>query len=134
MPYRTMLDTNIVSDLIRNPHGKAAHRLARHGSDGICISIVTSAELRYGAAKRASTRLWNQVEVVLASLDILPFETPADFRYGEIRAILTAAGTPIGLNDLWIAAHALALGATLITHNLAEFRRVPGLAVETWLD
>ncbi len=128
-----MLDTNIVSDLMRNPGGRAAGRLAAHGSAGICLSIITSAELRYGAARKGSPTLSARLNAVLATLDIVPFDVPADTTYGVLRAGLAAAGTPIGPNDLLIAAHALSLNVTLVTHNVAEFTRVPGLTVENWL-
>ena len=132
--YRTMLDTNIVSDLIRNPQGRAAARLADHGEEGICLSIVTAAELRYGAAKKGSVRLLSRVEDVLASVDVLPFDVPSDTEYGSLRAKLEAIGKPIGPTDLFIAAQALALRVTLVTRNLREFRRVRGLNVENWLE
>ena len=134
MAFRTMLDTNIVSDLIRNPAGQAAGHLGRHGPDGLCMSIISAGEIRFGAVNRGSARLHRQIDAVLSTLAILPIETPIDIEYGKLRAYLKAAGTPIGPNDTWIAAHALTLGVTLITHNLAEFRRVPGLALESWLD
>jgi tRNA(fMet)-specific endonuclease VapC len=131
--YRTMLDTNIVSDLIRNPHGKVAARLTEHGEDGICLGIITAAELRYGAAKKGSARLKIRVEGVLERVDVLPFDKPCDIEYGALRANLEEKGTPIGPTDLFIAAHALALKVALITNNSSEFRRVPGLVVENWL-
>jgi tRNA(fMet)-specific endonuclease VapC len=129
-----MLDTNIVSDLIRNPTGRARERLRRHGDEGICVSIITAAELRYGAAKRGSARLLTRVESVLSTIDVLAFDVPADAEYGRIRAELEVAGQPIGPTDLFIAAHACSIGVTLVTHNLGEFRRVRGLQVETWLE
>ena len=75
-----------------------------------------------------------QLETVLAALDMLPLDQPADRHYGEIRQALERAGTPIGANDLIIAAHALARGLTLVTANGTEFRRVPGLRIENWLN
>ena len=129
-----MLDTNIVSDLIRNPQGRAAERLRRHGEEGICVSIITAAELRYGAAKKGSARLLSRVEAVLSTIDVLAFDVPADTEYGGIRAELEARGQPIGPTDLFIAAHASSIGVTLITHNVGEFRRVRGLKVENWLE
>jgi tRNA(fMet)-specific endonuclease VapC len=132
--YRTMLDTNILSDLIRNPQGRAAQNLRQHGEEGLCVSINTAAELRYGAAKRGSARLLGRVESVLSAVAVLPFDVPADAEYGDIRAELEAAGQPIGPTDLFIAAHARALGVTLVTHNVAEFRRVRALTVENWLE
>ncbi len=129
-----MLDTNIVSYLIRDPGGRVGDRFARHGDDGVCVSIVTAAELRFGAMKRQSVRLTRRIEEMLSRIDILPFEVPADAVYSELRAKLEAAGRVIGPTDLPIAAHALSMGVTLVTHNLAEFRRVPRLTVESWLE
>ena len=128
-----MLDTNIISDLIRNPQGKAAKRIAKVGEDNICTSIIVAAELRYGCEKSGSTKLRKAIEDILDEIDVLPFEAPADAGYGAIRAQLETAGTPIGGNDLLIAAHARALGATIVTANLEEFRRVRDVKVENWL-
>ena len=130
---RYMLDTNIVSDLVRHPAGVVRDRIAEAGEESICVSIVVAAELRFGAAKRKSKRLTRQVEAILSALPILPLEPPVDGHYADIRAKLETAGNPIGPNDLLIAAHALALGLTLVTHNRAEFSRVPGLVVVDWL-
>jgi tRNA(fMet)-specific endonuclease VapC len=128
-----MLDTNIISDLVRNPQGKAAKHIARRGEDNVCTSIIVAAELRYGCAKSGSTRLLKAVEDLLAEIDILPFDVPADTEYGGIRAQLEAAGKSIGANDLLIAAHATTTGAIIVTANTAEFKRIRGLKVENWL-
>lgn len=130
---RYMLDTNIISDLVRNPQGAVFDKIAEIGGDAVCISIITAAELRYGCAKRGSAKLLQQVEAILNALEILPLDVPTDTEYGGIRAELEAAGKPIGPNDLLIAAHAYALGAVLVTANLAEFSRVRGIKVENWL-
>lgn len=130
---RYMLDTNIVSDLVRNPQGIVFDRIAEVGSEAVCISIITAAELRYGCAKRGSAKLLNQVEAIMEGLDILPLDVPADGEYGGIRAELEAAGKSIGPNDLLIAAHAYALGSVLVTVNVAQFGRIRGLQVENWL-
>jgi tRNA(fMet)-specific endonuclease VapC len=129
-----MLDTNIISDLIRNPQGKAAAKIARIGDEHICISIVVAAELRYGCAKSGSKRLLDAVETLLGEIEVLPLEAPAGAEYGTVRSRLEAKGKPIGGNDLLIAAHACAVGATLVTANVSEFRRVYGLKVENWLE
>jgi tRNA(fMet)-specific endonuclease VapC len=129
-----MLDTNIVSELARNPQGAVAKRIADVGPDTICVSIVTAAELRYGCAKKGSPRLLAQIEAILGSMQILALDVPADTEYGGIRAELEAAGKPIGPNDLFIAAHAYALEAVLVTANVGEFSRVRALKVENWLD
>jgi tRNA(fMet)-specific endonuclease VapC len=128
-----MLDTNIISDLIRNPQGKAAKRVAKVGEDNICTSIIIAAELRYGCAKSGSRRLLKAVEDLLGEIAVLPLDVPADTEYGGIRAALEADGRPIGSNDLLIAAHAYATGATIVTANIGEFKRIRGLKVENWL-
>lgn len=128
-----MLDANIVSDLLRNPDGGAAKRIADVGPDAICVSIITAAELRYGCAKKGSAKLLAHVEAILESVQVLAFDVPADAEYGVIRAELEAAGKTIGPNDLLIAAHAYAAGAILVTDNTGEFARIRGLRVENWI-
>ena len=128
-----LLDTNIISDLIRNPQGKATKRIAKVGEANICTSIIVAAELRYGCAKSGSRRLLKAVDDLLAEIAVLPFDVPADAEYGQIRCKLEAAGRPIGSNDLLIAAHAFAMGATIVTANADEFKRIRGLRVENWL-
>ena len=128
-----LLDTNILSDLIRNPFGPVAQRIEAVGAKAVCTSIIVAAELRYGCAKKGSPRLQARVEDILATIPVLPLEVPADADYGRQRAQLEASGQPIGGNDLLIAAHALALGLTLVTHNTREFSCIAGLQVEDWL-
>lgn len=130
---RYLLDTNILSDLIRHPQGKAARQIAKVGEDSICTSIIVAAELRYGCAKSGSAKSRKAVDDLLGEIEVLPLELPADADYGAIRAALEAAGTPIGGNDLLIAAHAKALGAVIVTANTDEFRRVRGVKLENWL-
>src|SRR5437773_8028025 len=127
-----MLDTNIISDLIRNPQGRAAKRIAKIGEDSVCTSIIVAAELRYGCAKSGSKRLLKAVEDLLGEINVLPFEAPADIEYGGIRAELEAAGKPIGSNDLLIAARAHATGATSVPANPDELKRSGDLKVEHW--
>ncbi|UCE33039.1 MAG: type II toxin-antitoxin system VapC family toxin [Burkholderiales bacterium] len=130
---RYLLDTNIISDLVRRPRGSVASRIAEVGEDAICTSIVVAAELRYGAQKSESKQLAERVDLLLSALEILPLEPPADRHYAQIRHHLARQGAPIGPNDLWIAAHALAAALTLVTANTSEFERVPSLRVENWL-
>jgi tRNA(fMet)-specific endonuclease VapC len=130
---RYLLDTNIVSALVRDPHGPVTQRIRAIGETNVCTSIIVAAELRYGANKKGSTRLSSQLELILGALDIAPFEAPADTVYGQVRTQLEQTGQPIGGNDLLIAAHALALGCTVVTDNQREFERVAGLVVENWL-
>ena len=130
---RYLLDTNIISDLVRNPHGRVAQRIRKVGEARICTSIIVAAELRYGSAKKGSARLAVQLDAILSVLEILPFDVPADKTYGLLRARLEQSGKPIGANDLLIAAQALSLNHVLITDNEREFSRVEGLRCENWL-
>ena len=133
MALRYLLDTNILSELIRHPQGVVATRIAAVGEDTICTSIIVAAELRFGAAKSGSAKLTDRVDTILSALEIVPLETPVDRHYAMVRWELSRRGTPIGPNDMLIAAHALSEGFTLVTANVGEFSRVPGLSVENWL-
>jgi tRNA(fMet)-specific endonuclease VapC len=130
---RYLLDTNIVSAVIRNPQGHVTERIREVGEANVATSIIVAAELRYGAAKKGSARLTAQVEAVLGALEVLPFEDPADRVYGVLRAGLEQKGQPIGGNDLLIAAQALSLGFTLVTANEREFSKIEDLPCENWL-
>lgn len=129
-----LLDTNIISDMIRNPSGQVATRIEQIDPKAICTSVIVAAELRYGCAKKGSAKLLGRVESLLATIPVLPLDVPADTEYGGIRAELEIAGQPIGANDLLIGAHAYALGLTLVTDNAKEFSRIRGLTIENWLD
>ncbi|RLW59043.1 MAG: VapC toxin family PIN domain ribonuclease [gamma proteobacterium symbiont of Stewartia floridana] len=128
-----LLDTNILSVLVHNPQGAVASQIAKVGENNICTSVIVAAELRYGAAKSNSARLADRVDLILSALEILPLEAPADKKYVELRHHLTRKGTPLGTNDLLITAQALACGLTVVTANVDEFSRIPGLKVENWL-
>ncbi|MBC8129471.1 MAG: PIN domain-containing protein [Rhizobiaceae bacterium] len=128
-----LLDTNAASDLLRRPDGRIAEHVKRVGETNVGMSVLVSAELAFGAEQSSSPTLVWRVESLRRRISVLSFEQPADLHYGRLRAILKARGLPIGPNDLLIAAHALALNATLVTDNIREFSRVPGLAVENWL-
>jgi len=130
---RYLLDTNIVSDMIRNPQGRVTARVRDVGEGQVATSIIVAAELRYGAAKKGSARLTAQVEAVLGAIEVLPFEEPADRVYGVLRFGLEQKGHPIGGNDLLIAAQALSLGFTLVTANEREFAKIDDLQSENWL-
>jgi tRNA(fMet)-specific endonuclease VapC len=130
---RYLLDTNIVSAMVRDPRGPIAEHIRTVGEKSVCTSVVVAAELRYGATKKGSARLLAQLEAVLTALEVLALETPVDSVYGDVRTQLERAGHPIGGNDLLIAAHALSLEYTVVTDNEREFRRVEGLSVENWL-
>ena len=130
---RYLLDTNILSDLLRNPMGKVAQRIEKVGESRVCTSIIVAAELRYGVTKKGSPKLSARLETILNAVDILPFEAPADKAYGLIRTRLEKDGRQIGANDLLIASHAMVLGYTIVTDNEDEFSRVENLRHENWL-
>lgn len=129
-----MLDTNVLTDLAHRPDGNAARQMERVGLRNTVISIVVASEVRFGLAKRSSERLRERMLRMLARIKTLPFESPADEHYAEIRNSLEVIGRPIGSNDLFIAAHARSRGMTLVTANIREFSRVPGLSIENWLE
>lgn len=129
---RYLLDTNIASDLVRNPQGRVADRIFKVSETQVFTNIMVAAELRYGTEKKQSARLLAQLEAVLGAIEVLPFEKPADAAYGALRAQLEHAGQPIGANDLLIAAQAMALDCILVTDNVKEFARIKQLRVENW--
>jgi tRNA(fMet)-specific endonuclease VapC len=128
-----LLDTNIVSELVTHPSGPVARRISEIDEEAVATSIIVAGELRFGAVKRGAQRLIRRVEAVLAALAVLPLEPPADAVYAELRAALERHGQLIGANDLWIAAHAVALGCVLVTAD-AGFSRVSGLKTENWIE
>lgn len=129
---RFLLDTNIISAIVQQSGGKADRRFLTHPIQNIFTSVICAAEIEFGIRNKPEFRTAHRLQEFLQSLDIVPFEIDAARTYGEIRCALQRAGTPIGANDLFIAAHALALDATLVTANEREFRRVPALKVENW--
>ncbi len=128
-----MLDTNIVIYVIKRRPLAVLEVFNRHAGE-MCISAVTEAELIHGAEK-SQRREHNlrQVEDFTSRLEVLDYGRKAAGHYGDIRADLERKGTPIGVNDLHIAAHARSEGVVLVTNNLREFERVAGLRVENWL-
>jgi len=128
-----MLDTNAISDTVRHPQGPVASHLANLLPGQAVTSVIVEGELRYGIAKASATSIERRVNTLLNYVESLVIDEAVAKRYGLLRADLTAHGTPIGMNDLWIAAHALCRGLILVTDNESEFRRVPGLIVENWL-
>jgi len=129
---RFMLDTNIVSAIVREPRGKVFERLIEVGEENAFISIITHGEIWYGVKKNGSEELSRKVSAVTRRLFVAPLNLPTDQRYADVRLALRQ-GNNIGPNDLWIAAHALALDVILVTNNEKEFSRVPGLKIENWL-
>jgi tRNA(fMet)-specific endonuclease VapC len=130
---RYLLDTNVISALIKHPNGGAAKRVAAVTAGELGTSIIVSAELKFGYIKQSSKRLEALIEGLLAGFEIAPWEAPADLAYARLRTLLERKGRPIGQNDMLIAAHALALNVVLVTDNDREFSRVPGLKVENWV-
>ncbi len=130
---RYLLDTNILSDVIRNPQGSAARQVENAGDLAVCTSVVVAAELWYSAVKRNSDRLTAQIDAVLGAIDILAIESPVERVYGDLRARLERAGCQIGGNGLLIAAQAISLGFTLVTDNEREFLRIAELQCANWL-
>ncbi|MDB5526855.1 MAG: Ribonuclease VapC2 [Rhizobium sp.] len=129
-----MLDTNIISEALRNPFGRLKDHVARFDDGLISTSAIVASEMRYGAGKKGSARLIERVEAILNRIEVLPYDDKASRHFGEIRAELERRGQPIGWGDFFIAAHARSLDLTLITNNVREFSRVPGLNVENWLE
>ncbi|MGF9692767.1 type II toxin-antitoxin system VapC family toxin [Rhizobium sp. 0TCS1.26] len=129
-----MLDTNILSDALRNPFGKLAAQIDKFRHDLICTSAIVASEMRYGAAKKGSQKLVERVEAVLSRISIVSYDAEATVHYAAIRTHLEMRGEIIGWGDLFIAAHARSLGMVLVTNNTREFSRVPGLTLENWLE
>ena len=133
-PHLYLLDTNILSDLIKRPAGTVARKIASLDSDEMCCSsIIVACELCSGAFKKNSPALTVKVNQLLDTITVLPLDSGVEYKYAELRTTLEKAGTTIGGNDLLIAAHALTLNLTVVTANEREFSRVPELTVENWL-
>ena len=127
-----LLDTNVVGEIARNPGGPLAARIASLPAGEFGIDPIVAAEIEYGLVKRDSKRLRRQVEAILEAVPVFDLPSALPAYYGSLRSALERRGTPIGPNDLLIAAHALAADLTVVTKNEQEFRRVQGLKVENW--
>lgn len=130
---RYLLDTNVLSAVVREPRGPVAEKIRAVGEASIYTSVIVAAELRFGASRKGSERLSRQVEAVLDAIEIASWQSPMDKVYGDLRVRLERNGTPIGANDLLIGTQALADGSILVTDNTGEFGRIPDLAIENWL-
>ena len=133
MSQRYLLDTNIISDLLRNPKGEVTRKIKELGEENICTSIIVASELRFGAIKKNSEQLSQRIDAILSALDIIAYDAPADVHYAAIRNYLEKNGMVIGPNDMLIAAQALAQELIVVTANTGEFSRVPDLKVENWI-
>ena len=132
---RVLLDTNICIYMIKNKPPEVREHFEQFASGDIAISSITVAELQYGVEKSAAKeKNALALEAFLLPLEIAVFDTDSALVYGKIRAVLEKQGTPIGGMDMLIAAQAIAHNFTLITHNVKEFNRVPGLKRETWVN
>ena len=131
--FSYLLDTNILSDIIKHPAGAVVEKIAEVGEGTICTSIIVACELRFSAVKKGSQLLTTRVEQLLERIEVLSLGEKADEYYASLRHDLEKNGALIGPNDLLIAAHALDIGVTLVTDNLREFTRIKGLSVENWL-
>lgn len=130
-----LLDTNIISHAVRHPHSLVAKRLQQlslTNPQSLCTSVVVACELQFGIAKKGAVTLAAKINTVLQFVAVLSVDAEVIPHYAAIRTHLERTGTPIDPNDLLIAAHARALGATLVSGD-TEFSRVPGLKVENWL-
>jgi len=131
---RYLLDTDTLSWLVRDPVGAIARRIAEVGADSVATSPVVAGELRFGAHRSGHAALVERVDELLARLMVVPLDDAVARSYAIVHRALERAGTPIGPNDLWIAAQALADQRVVVTGNVREFRRVVGLGVEDWRE
>ena len=134
MNYAYLLDTNIISDLVKRPRGLIFNKIKTIGEKKICTSIIVACELKFGGKKKNSPQLIEKIETILSSIDVLPLTSPVEEYYAKIRTDLENKGTPIGGNDLLIGVQALSLNLTVVTNNVREFSRIPNLKVENWLN
>lgn len=131
---KLMLDTNICIYIIKQQPATVLKRFLEYQIGDICISSITLAELRYGVAKSThEEKNAKALDEFILPLEIVSFDDAAAHLYGEIRAMLEKAGTPIGAMDMLIAAHALSLGTPLVTNNRREFVRIPALTSIDWV-
>ncbi len=127
-----MLDTDTVSFALRG-QGRVGARIVEHRPTELCVSAITVAELRYGAARRKSAKLHELIDAFTGNVAIMPFDEGGALQFGRIASELAGLGSPIGEFDVLIAAHAVSLALTLVTNNVKHFNRVAGLKVENWL-
>lgn len=133
MSPRYLLDTNIVINIRRERPPQVREHMARHRPGNLALSCISWGELLYGAMRsQHRDAAMRALDAIAETICVLPLHPDTPQHYADIRAILFQAGTPIGNNDLWIAAHARAAGLTLVSNNTREFARVEGLMLENW--
>ena len=131
---RYLLDTNICIYIAKRKPPEVLARFESLAEGELAMSLITFGELHFGAIRSTNAaKALEAIELLATAIPVVALDLAVGAHYGHIRAHLAAAGTPIGNNDLWIAAHARSAGFTLVTNNAAEFRRVPGLRVENWV-
>ena len=130
---RQLLDTNACVDYLTGRYPTVVAHIQSSSPEDLCLSSVVVAELRYGADRSVRRRANHaRIDVLIDEIECLDFDLRAAATYGRVRAQLEAGGTPIGPNDMLIAAHALSRGFAVVTDNVAEFGRVKGLKVQSW--
>lgn len=130
---RHLLDTNACVDYLTGRYPRVVERIQGSSPDDLCVTSVVVAELRYGADHSARRRTNHaRIDALLDEIECLDFDLRAAAAYGRVRSRLEEAGTPIGPNDMLIAAHALSRGLSVVTDNVGEFGHVKGLKVENW--
>ena len=129
-----LVDTDTLSAPVRDPAGAVARRIASVGEEAVATTPIVAGELRFGALRSGSAPLVARVEGLLARLQVLPLDDQVARSHADVRRALERVGTPIGPNDLWVAAHALAAERVVVTGNVRAFHRVSALAVEDWRD
>jgi tRNA(fMet)-specific endonuclease VapC len=130
---RYLLDTNIISQMMRDPGGIVTQKIATVGEKSVFTSLLAIAEVRFGIEKKQSQKLAKALDWLLPFLSVEPWTDPADRHYAALRADIEAKGLPVDQLDMLLAAQALADGATMVTDNEKHFRHIPGLKVENWL-
>lgn len=127
-----MLDADTVSFALRGM-GAVAVSLASHSRSELCLSVISLAELRFGADNRQSRKIHQAIDAFVLGVQVLPFDETAALTFGKIAAALSITGTPIGQLDTLIASHALSVKAILVTNNQKHHSRVPGLKLANWV-
>ena len=130
---RFLLDTNILSHMMRDPHGVVTRKIAEVGEKNVFTSVLAIAEIRFGIQKTGSKRLAKELAWLQPHIKAEPWTAAAELHYATIRVAIEAMGLPVGQIDMLLGAQASAAGATFVTDNEKHFRHMPGVKVENWL-